>query len=79
MKPKIQERSSSFDSKRRVVGAILGPVAAIIVWMMPIGSLSVTAHHLLAIMSLVAIWWITEPVPIPVTSLLGPQLRDSQQ
>lgn len=32
------------------------------------------AHHLLAIMSLVAIWWITEPVPIPVTSLLGPTL-----
>ena len=31
-------------------------------------------HKLLAIMSLVAIWWITEPVPIPVTSLLGPAL-----
>lgn len=25
-------------------------------------------------MSLVAIWWITEPVPIPITSLLGPTL-----
>lgn len=28
----------------------------------------------LAIMTLVAIWWITEPVPIAVTSLFGPTL-----
>ena len=42
--------------------------------MVPIEGLSLPAHHLLAVLSLIAIWWITEPVPIPVTSLLGPTL-----
>ena len=62
------------DNKRRLAGAILGPLVAIILWCIPIHALPDTAHHLLAILSLVAIWWITEPVPIPVTSLLGPLL-----
>ena len=66
--------SKSFDSKRRAIGAVLGPVVATRLWFVPIDALSPIAHHLLAIMSLVAIWWITEPVPIPVTSLLGPTL-----
>ncbi|MBP5561958.1 MAG: DASS family sodium-coupled anion symporter [Muribaculaceae bacterium] len=59
---------------RAIIGAILGPVLAIIIWFMPIDGLKVEAHRLLAIMALVAIWWVTEPVPIPVTSLLGPTL-----
>lgn len=70
----MSNSSNSFDTKRRVTGAILGPIVAIFLWFLPIEALSAPAHHLLAIMSLVAIWWITEPVPIPVTSLLGPTL-----
>jgi len=64
----------NFDSTRRIVGAIGGPLLAAIVWFASIPSLSPEAHKLLAIMTLVAIWWITEPVPIPVTSLIGPTL-----
>ena len=59
---------------RRIAGAVMGPLCALLIWLMPIGELSGNAHHMLAVMSLVAIWWITEPVPIPVTSLLGPTL-----
>ena len=70
----METNSNSFDNKRRAIGAILGPIVAIIVWSISIASISVPAHRLLAIMSLVAIWWITEPVPIPVTSVLGPTL-----
>ena len=70
----IQASSDSFDKKRRIIGAILGPLCAIIIWFLPISGLSDPAHHLLAIMALVSIWWITEPVAIPVTSLLGPTL-----
>ena len=66
--------SSSFDKKRHIVGAIVGPLCALLVWLTPIAGLDAVQHKLLAIMSLVAIWWITEPVPIPVTSLLGPTL-----
>ena len=65
---------SSFDKKRRLIGAILGPVCALLVWFTPISDLSPEAHKLLAIMVLVALWWITEPIPIPVTSLVGPTL-----
>ena len=64
----------AFDRKRRIIGAVFGPLCAIIVWITPIAGLSPEAHKLLAIMTLVAMWWITEPVPIPVTSLIGPTL-----
>lgn len=67
-------QDSSFDRKRRIIGAIFGPICAILVWITPIEALSPEAHKLLAIMTLVAMWWITEPVPIPVTSLIGPTL-----
>ncbi len=67
-------KSSSFDQKRRIVGAIGGPICAILVAITPIAGLSPEAHKLLAIMTLVSLWWITEPIPIPVTSLVGPSL-----
>ncbi len=67
-------KESSFDRKRRIVGAIGGPICALLVWLTPIAGLSAEAHMLLAIVTLVSLWWITEPIPIPVTSLLGPSL-----
>ena len=65
---------NSTEQIRKMTGAVLGPLCAIILWLMPIGSLSEQAHHLLAVMSLIAIWWITEPIAIPLTSVLGPTL-----
>ena len=67
-------KDSSFDRKRHILGAVLGPLCAILVWLTPIDGLTGEAHRLLSVMSLVAIWWITEPIAIPVTSLLGPTL-----
>ena len=67
-------KDNQFDNRRKIFGAIIGPLLAIFIWWLPFETLSVEAHHLLAIMSLVAVWWITEPVAIPVTSLLGPTL-----
>lgn len=68
------KESKSNDRLRQLIGAILGPLCMVLIWFLPIGSLTASQHHLLAIMSLVAVWWITEPIPIPVTSLLGPML-----
>lgn len=65
---------SSFDRKRRIIGAIFGPICALLVLITPISNLAPEGHKLLAIMTLVALWWITEPIPIPVTSILGPTL-----
>ena len=70
----MKSNENCTESLRKMIGAVMGPLCAIVLWFMPIADLAEEAHHLLAIMSLVAIWWITEPVPIPVTSLLGPTL-----
>ena len=64
----------STEQFRKMTGAVLGPLCAIVLWLMPIDGLSEQAHHLLAVMSLIAIWWITEPIAIPLTSLFGPTL-----
>lgn len=72
--PEESGKDSSFDRKRRIIGAVCGPICALLVWFTPISGLSPEAHKLLAVMTLVALWWITEPIPIPVTSLLGPTL-----
>ena len=79
MKPnkvKAQVKETSFDRKRHMIGAIFGPICAILVYLLPIAGLAdnPAAHKLLAIVTFVAFWWICEPVPIPVTSLLGPAL-----
>lgn len=72
----VAAKEESFDRKRHIIGAILGPICALLVYFTPIAGLADNpeAHKLLAIVTLVAIWWICEPVPIPVTSLLGPTL-----
>jgi sodium-dependent dicarboxylate transporter 2/3/5 len=70
----LMSHESNFDRWRRIIGAVCGPLCAMLVWFTPISGLSPEAHHLLAIVTLVALWWITEPIPIPVTSLVGPTL-----
>lgn len=70
----LMNKDSAFDRRRRIIGAIFGPLCALIVWITPIAGLTPESHKLLAIMTFVAMWWITEPVPIPVTSLIGPTL-----
>jgi len=71
---RIKEAERVFDRRRRTFGLIVAPILAAAVMLTPIDALSLEAHKLLAIMVLVALWWITEPVPIPVTSLIGPTL-----
>jgi sodium-dependent dicarboxylate transporter 2/3/5 len=72
----VSAQESSFDRKRHIFGAIAGPIVALLVYLMPIAGLAdnPAAHKLLAIVTFVAFWWICEPVPIPVTSLIGPTL-----
>lgn len=67
---------SSFERKRHIFGAISGPLVALLVYLIPIAGLvdNPEAHKLLAIVTFVAFWWICEPVPIPVTSLIAPVL-----
>lgn len=52
-------------------GMILGPaLSALVLWLPPPGEITPEAWRVLAMAALMITWWITEAVPIPVTSLL---------
>lgn len=63
-----------FERRRRTVGLFLGPAAFILLLALQPSGLTPAAARLAAVVAWVLIWWITEPVPIPVTALLGPAL-----
>ena len=63
--------ATGFDATRRRIALWAGPIAFLIILALP-SSLGPGAHRLAAVMALVMIFWIGEPVPLPVTSLLGP-------
>ena len=70
----ISEAEQKFEHWRGMVGLFLGPLIAVGVYFLPMPSLTPKAHMLATILCLVVTWWITEPVPIPMTSLIGPML-----
>jgi sodium-dependent dicarboxylate transporter 2/3/5 len=52
-------------------GLILGPIAFIVLLLMPAPeSLGVAGWRTAAVITLMAIWWMTEAIPIPATALL---------
>jgi sodium-dependent dicarboxylate transporter 2/3/5 len=56
---------------RQRISLFLGPLLALVLWLIPMPGLSSQAHTLAAIISWVVVWWIGEPVPIPVSAILG--------
>ena len=67
----ISPMEEKFESLRNRIGLFLGPIVFVIFYFLPYTSISYQAHTLSAILLWVIIWWITEPIPIPATSLLG--------
>jgi sodium-dependent dicarboxylate transporter 2/3/5 len=61
----------SFEVIRRKLGIYLGPIIALVLYFIPMPALNQDAHILASIIGWVVIWWITEPIPIPVTAILG--------
>ena len=72
--PAKTEGELQFDESRRKVGIVAGPLMFLLVLAWPFTSLSPEAHRLAAVMALVIVFWITEALPLAVTSLLGPSL-----
>jgi sodium-dependent dicarboxylate transporter 2/3/5 len=53
------------------IGLLLGPAACLLILLSPApGALSLMGWRTAAVTAFMAIWWITEAVPIPVTALL---------
>jgi len=60
-----------FIAVLRTTGLFLGPALFFLFFILPFPGLSVSAHRLAAILTWVIVWWISEPVPIPVSAILG--------
>ncbi|MBU4267544.1 MAG: DASS family sodium-coupled anion symporter [Acidobacteria bacterium] len=56
---------------RQRVSLFLGPLLAGALLLVPMPGLSPRAHTLAAVISWVVVWWIGEPVPIPVSAIFG--------
>jgi sodium-dependent dicarboxylate transporter 2/3/5 len=59
---------------RRTSGLLLAPIVFLIFYFIPFPSLTPEAHRLLSIVTFTITCWITECIPIPIASLLGPTL-----
>jgi solute carrier family 13 (sodium-dependent dicarboxylate transporter), member 2/3/5 len=74
IKEVISEAEERFERIRKSIGYFLGPILAIVLYFIPMPSISTNAHMLTVIIGWVVVWWITEPVPIPVSAVLGATL-----
>ncbi|ABS64851.1 anion transporter [Parvibaculum lavamentivorans DS-1] len=57
--------------RRQIVGWLLGPALLLTTFVVPAPEgLSQLGWHTAGVAALMAVWWISEPIPIPATSLL---------
>ncbi|MGI8908026.1 MAG: SLC13 family permease [Candidatus Sumerlaeaceae bacterium] len=70
----ISEAEERFERIRKTFGLIAGPIILLTLILLPMPGLRPEAHRLAAVLGFVITWWVCEPVPLPVTALLGPAL-----
>ncbi|MBE6032523.1 MAG: SLC13/DASS family transporter, partial [Clostridiales bacterium] len=64
---------SEFNSEKlkRTIGFIIGPLAFIILLLMPTpAGMTDPAQQVLAITAWTILWWVLEPIPIPASALI---------
>lgn len=71
VKQTLSPAEERFERWRNTVGLFLGPIVAIILAWMPMPSLTYQAHTLAAVIGWIVVWWICEPIPIPMTAVVG--------
>jgi sodium-dependent dicarboxylate transporter 2/3/5 len=69
--PSSSKPSKHADRIRQGVGWIFGPLCLVLTFVLsPPEGLTAAGWHAAGVASLMAVWWITEAIPIPATSLL---------
>jgi solute carrier family 13 (sodium-dependent dicarboxylate transporter), member 2/3/5 len=71
VKATLTPAEERFERARNTIGLFLGPVVALILYLIPMPSLSDKAHTLGCIIGWIVTWWVTEPIPIPMSALMG--------
>src|SRR5919108_469148 len=66
----LQDTLQHLLPERHLLWAVLGPLAALAIWLLPLG-LEPLAHRALAIVSLMLVYWMTEVLDHGLTALLG--------
>jgi sodium-dependent dicarboxylate transporter 2/3/5 len=59
-----------FERRRRTIGLFLGPLALLVMMLLPLG-LPYSQQTLAAVLAFVVVYWVTEAIPIPVTAVTG--------
>jgi solute carrier family 13 (sodium-dependent dicarboxylate transporter), member 2/3/5 len=70
---KLSPAEERFEKARRTAGFVLAPLVTIAVFLLPL-DLPENQHVLAAVMAGVIVAWVTEPIPIPVSGLIGASL-----
>lgn len=68
---RTEEREHKLERRKRLIAFLAGPAAAGLLYALPLPALSTEAHILASILAWIVLYWITEPIPLPVTALLG--------
>jgi solute carrier family 13 (sodium-dependent dicarboxylate transporter), member 2/3/5 len=59
-----------FERRRRTIGLFLGPLALLVMMLLPLG-LPYSQQSLAAVLAFVVVYWVSEAIPIPVTAVIG--------
>jgi solute carrier family 13 (sodium-dependent dicarboxylate transporter), member 2/3/5 len=70
---RLSDTEERFERRRRTSGFFLAPLATVVVFLLPL-DIPETQHVVAAVMAGVIIAWVTEPIPIPVSGLIGASL-----
>jgi sodium-dependent dicarboxylate transporter 2/3/5 len=70
---RLSPAEERFEKARRTTGFVLAPLATVVVFLLPL-DLPQTQHVVAAVMAGVIVAWVTEPIPIPVSGLIGASL-----
>src|SRR5512144_802167 len=71
VKATLSPAEERFERWRNTIGLPLGPIVALALYLTPMPGISAKAHVLAAILGWVGVWWVTEPIPIPMSALVG--------
>ena len=62
--------TKSSDSHRQYFGLVLGLTVFVVLAVVPLEGIPRTVRHMMAVTAIMAIWWMTEAIPLAATSLL---------